>query len=74
MSCALRESGVRGRLEPIDDREHLIRPVFRDQVDRPLTIQVTMRTEQPHSRVAGRIHLGEWRLVHYEADILSRVP
>ena len=32
--CALRESGVRGRLQAIDDRENLIHPVVRDEVDR----------------------------------------
>ena len=54
-----RGSGVRGGLKAIDDRENLIHPVFSNQVDRPLSAEVTMRTEQPHSRVAGRIHLGK---------------
>lgn len=56
---ALRESGVRGGLKAIDDRENFIHPVFSNQVDRPLSAEVTMRTEQSDSRVARRIHLGE---------------
>ena len=39
------ESGVRGRLQAIDDRENFVHPVVRDEVDRPLSTEVTMRAE-----------------------------
>lgn len=38
-------SGVRGRLEAIDDCENLVHPVVRDEVDRPRTTKVRVRTE-----------------------------
>ena len=44
-SFALHESAVRGRLEAIDDGENLVHPIVGDEVNRPCTTQVRMRTE-----------------------------
>ena len=59
VSYGLLGSGVRGRLQAIDDHEDLVHPVVCNEVDRPLSIQIAMRTEQPDSRVIRWIHQGE---------------
>ena len=43
--ASYRGSGVRGRLQAIDDRENFVHPVVCDEVDRPLSTEVTMRAE-----------------------------
>ena len=53
------ESGVGRRLQAVDDRQHLVHPAARNEINRPLPTHVAMGTEQPDPGLVGIVHLAE---------------